>query len=131
MKPLKSPRRVPVAKSWVEFAESGIRNESRRPSVPTPVSPPPLPPRASPPHPYSTTPPPLPPAKSWVNFEEIPERRKPPKKIQTIPSRGPVLEVEAAGGGVTYSYVKPEDCRLESFACCKFGLQTRSSFGLA
>lgn len=37
-----------------------------------------------------STPPPLPPKsvqKDWINFEEIPERRKPPKRIQTIPSR--------------------------------------------
>ncbi|KAF4523354.1 hypothetical protein B566_EDAN005508 [Ephemera danica] len=114
-RPLKSPhRKTPVAKSWAEFAESGFQSDSRRPSMPSPASPPPLPPRTSPPQ-NAGTPPPLPPAKSWVNFEEIPERRKPPKKIQTIPNRGPVLEGDAA----SYSYVKPEDC-----SCCvdAFGL---------
>ncbi|CAG9765434.1 unnamed protein product [Ceutorhynchus assimilis] len=63
-------------------------------------------------------PPPLPPKgiqkKSWINFEEVPERRKPPKRIQTIPSRG---QIDIPGGlikdNVVYTYVNPEECKCE------------------
>ncbi|KAJ8683859.1 hypothetical protein QAD02_019651 [Eretmocerus hayati] len=61
---------------------------------------------------------PKPPA-NWINFEEIPERRKPPKRIQTVPridddSRHQVGH--GHGGGPNsgqYSYVQPEECRCE------------------
>ncbi|CAK1543316.1 unnamed protein product [Leptosia nina] len=41
----------------------------------------------------------------WIDFSEVPERRKQPKRIQTLPSgtREPVV----------FSYVPPEHCRCE------------------
>ncbi|KDR08901.1 hypothetical protein L798_00555, partial [Zootermopsis nevadensis] len=120
----KSPRRV--TKTWFEFAEQGLQSprEYRKPSLsqssersvlsPSPP-PPPLPPRAQ-----ATPPPQTPPPKptGWINFEEIPEKRKPPKRIQTIPSRG-TLDLPSdsskpiAAENTVYSYVNPEECKCE------------------
>lgn len=67
--------------------------------------------------PAESTPPPLPPKgvqKEWINFEEIPERQKPPRRIQTIPSRGQIEAVETEQHeNIVYSYVNPEDCKCE------------------
>ncbi|XP_069681425.1 uncharacterized protein [Periplaneta americana] len=120
----KSPRRI--TKTWFEFAEQGLQSprEYRKPSLsqsseksvtsPSPP-PPPLPPRAQP-TPPPQTPPPKP--TGWINFEEIPEKRKPPKRIQTIPSRGTLdLPGDASKPGsvekTVYSYVNPEECKCE------------------
>lgn len=86
----KSPRRFSGAKggkSWFEFAEAGLQSprDYRKSSLTTTPSPPPLPPRASPPStvglstsaPQSTA--------SWINFDELPEKRKLPKRITTVP----------------------------------------------
>ncbi|XP_060530594.1 uncharacterized protein LOC132704552 isoform X2 [Cylas formicarius] len=62
-------------------------------------------------------PPPLPPKgvqKSWINFEEIPEKRKPPRRIQTIPSRGQIEVPDMVlQENVVYTYVNPEECKCE------------------
>lgn len=96
----KSPRKIGNT-NWFEFAEKGITSQRQ-----TPVS-----------HEADITPPPLPPKgmqKEWINFEEIPERRKPPKRIQTIPSRGNIEVPESVlQDNVVYSYVNPEDCKCE------------------
>ncbi|XP_030754530.1 uncharacterized protein LOC115881253 [Sitophilus oryzae] len=67
--------------------------------------------------PVEETPPPLPPKgvqKSWINFEEVPERRKPPKRIQTIPSRGHIDVPEfMVKDNIVYTYVNPEECKCE------------------
>ncbi|GAB0092287.1 hypothetical protein DMENIID0001_072770 [Sergentomyia squamirostris] len=105
----KSPRRIstPSGKSWFEFAEQGIkgvggdssRRSSGQPEDDTP--PPPLPPRKSQP---SVT--------QWINFENIPEKRKPPKRITTLPSAK-----DSRSGTpphqVQYNYVNPEECQCE------------------
>ncbi|XP_063229308.1 uncharacterized protein LOC134534737 [Bacillus rossius redtenbacheri] len=112
-----SRRGTITAKSWVEFAEHGLQSprEFRKTSPTSP--PPPLPPRAQPTPPLPITPPPKP--STWINFDEIPEKRKPAKRIQTIPSRGSVdlpeaskVQVESSKS-VVYSYVNPEDCKCE------------------
>lgn len=89
---LKSPRRHAV-NTFTEFA--GKVPESGRKSAGKSTSPPPLPPRA--------------PARpsNWINFEEIPEKRKAPKRIQTIP------RAEDEGKASGYSYVQPEECKCE------------------
>lgn len=98
-------------KSWTEFAEQNIQG----PSVTTPLSakndkpledfpPPPLPPRKS----LSST--------KWIDFENIPEKRQPPKKITTIPSKDPLNEkshVSKSSQRVHYNYVDPEECQCE------------------
>lgn len=102
----KSPRRISsgsCTKTWFEFAEQGISNAGTRKSSTSHESDsdqaPPLPPRA--PVPKS----------QWINFEDIPERRKLPKRIQTIPSR---TNIEVANDAtVVYTYVNPEDCKCE------------------
>ncbi|KAL4705780.1 hypothetical protein ACJJTC_016374 [Scirpophaga incertulas] len=43
---------------------------------------------------------------SWIDFEEVPERRKQPKRIQTLPAAAREL----------VSYAAPEDCRCECHA---------------
>ncbi|XP_033175616.1 uncharacterized protein LOC100748761 isoform X3 [Bombus impatiens] len=89
---LKSPRKH-AANTFMEFA--GKVPDGGRKSAGKSPSPPPLPPRA-------TARP-----SNWINFEEIPEKRKAPKRIQTIPR--PEDEVKSGG----YSYVQPEECRCE------------------
>lgn len=95
---IKSPRKTTENANWSGFAEKGISNQRRQSRE-------------------ETTPPPLPPKgiqKEWINFEEIPERRKAPKRIQTIPSRGTIEVPEAVlQENVVYSYVNPEDCKCE------------------
>ncbi|XP_012151265.2 uncharacterized protein LOC100883046 isoform X1 [Megachile rotundata] len=89
---LKSPRKH-AANTFMEFA--GKVPDGGRKSAGKSPSPPPLPPRAS------ARP------SNWINFEEIPEKRKAPKRIQTIPR--PDDEGKSAG----YNYVQPEECRCE------------------
>lgn len=47
---------------------------------------------------------------NWINFEEIPEKRKAPKRIQTIPRSEDEIAKTITGG---YSYVQPEECKCE------------------
>jgi hypothetical protein len=99
-KTVKSPRK-PGNTNWFEFAEKGISTSGRRSSLTQ----------------ESDTPPPLPPKgiqKEWINFEEIPERRKPPKRIQTLPSRGHIDVADSVlQDNVVYNYVNPEECKCE------------------
>ncbi|XP_045452120.1 serine/arginine repetitive matrix protein 1 [Melitaea cinxia] len=44
----------------------------------------------------------------WIDFSELPERRKQPKRIQTLPA--------TARDAVVFSYVPPERCRCECHA---------------
>lgn len=44
----------------------------------------------------------------WIDFSEVPERRKLPKRIQTLPA--------TARDSVVFSYVPPERCRCECHA---------------
>ncbi|KRT79173.1 hypothetical protein AMK59_6830 [Oryctes borbonicus] len=112
---IKSPRRSTGNTNWLEFAEKKIATQQRRASLPhesdtTTTSPPPLPAKGL--------------QKEWINFEEIPERRKPPKRIQTIPSRGNIEVPESVlQDNVVYSYVNPEDCKCE---CHEFNARSRN-----
>ncbi|GJQ76362.1 hypothetical protein Trydic_g14737 [Trypoxylus dichotomus] len=112
---IKSPRRSTGNTNWLEFAEKKISTQQRRASLPHEADT------------TTTTPPPLPPKglqKEWINFEEIPERRKPPKRIQTIPSRGNIEVPESVlQDNVVYSYVNPEDCKCE---CHEFNARSRN-----
>ncbi|XP_017763410.1 PREDICTED: PHD finger protein rhinoceros isoform X2 [Eufriesea mexicana] len=108
---LKSPRKH-AANTFMEFA--GKVPDGGRKSTGKSPSPPPLPPRAT-----------VRPS-NWINFEEIPEKRKAPKRIQTIPR--PEDEVKSGG----YSYVQPEECRCECHeesrrASMKEAVATRTS----
>ncbi|XP_044255344.1 titin isoform X2 [Tribolium madens] len=99
-KTVKSPRKpsnTPTTTNWFEFAEKGIHT-GRRSSLTQDETPPPLPPKGV--------------QKEWINFEEIPERRKAPKRIQTLPSRGHI-EVAENVDNVVYNYVNPEECKCE------------------
>ncbi|PSN45803.1 hypothetical protein C0J52_10771 [Blattella germanica] len=55
--------------------------------------------------------------KTWFEFaeQEIPEKRKAPKRIQTIPSRGTLdlPDVPKTAEKTVYSYVNPEECKCE------------------
>ncbi|KAK6627803.1 hypothetical protein RUM44_010282 [Polyplax serrata] len=118
----KSPRRFSAkGKSWFEFAEEGLQSprDQRKSSLRTSPSPPPLPPTSSPPSVLSTSAPPT--ASSWINFEELPEKRKQPKRITTVPAHrnsddgGNLTEKPGPSGteNVVYNYVSPEDCQCE------------------
>ena len=47
---------------------------------------------------------------NWINFEEIPEKRKAPKRIQTIPRPEDEIAKTVSSG---YNYVQPEECKCE------------------
>ncbi|KAK4886634.1 hypothetical protein RN001_002905 [Aquatica leii] len=92
----KSPRKP--GSNWFTFSDKGQKHPS--PTQDADITPPPLPPKGV--------------QKEWINFEEIPERRKPPRRIQTIPSRGTIEVPESVlQDNVVYSYVNPEDCKCE------------------
>ncbi|XP_055592671.1 uncharacterized protein LOC129744261 isoform X2 [Uranotaenia lowii] len=106
----RSPRKTSISsgKNWFEFAEQGIGSTSQaQPSInssngdQTTVT-------------EEEPPPPLPPRKSqqWIDFESIPEKRKTPKRITTVPQREASIETNQVGG-VMYNYVKPEECQCE------------------
>lgn len=64
-------------------------------------------------------PPALPPRKSltnkWIDFENIPEKRQPPKKITTIPSssKDQTSEKNHPSKSAVRNYVAPEDCQCD------------------
>lgn len=96
----RSPRRVSndSNKAWFEFGgndeEQMVPTDIRKKSTVTEdPQPPPLPPRKSQP---------------WIDFENIPEKRKPPKKITTLPTKESTPEK-----GVVYNFVNPEECQCE------------------
>ncbi|XP_041630951.1 pneumococcal serine-rich repeat protein isoform X2 [Drosophila kikkawai] len=96
----KSPRRVSNAsgKSWFEFAEEGLRannnlerKDSAKQLLPV-VTPPPQVQNQSPRTPSANLEEPKPKASTqrklsghWIDFENIPEKRKPAKRITTLP----------------------------------------------
>lgn len=115
----KSPRRTSNAsgKSWFEFAEQGIGVTTTTAST-TICSPsaqstyagerkdslqentPPLPPRKA----QNTS--------EWINFDNIPEKRKPPKRITTLPHKNTSSDISNAHH-IQYNFVNPEDCQCE------------------
>lgn len=108
----RSPRRVSNSsgKSWFEYEARGeCTDQFEEPP------PPPLPPRAT-----ATS---IAVAAStnhsqWINFENIPEKRKPPKRITTVPHKDPGITPAADPGDTTaattvYQFVKPDECQCE------------------
>ncbi|XP_034938882.1 uncharacterized protein [Chelonus insularis] len=106
---MKSPRKHST-NTFTEFAERVVPDAIKKTVAKSPSPPPPLPPRA----PARPT--------NWINFEEIPERRKAPKRIQTIPR----AEDEVKGG---FTYVQPEDCRCECHEESRRATNRESSTG--
>ncbi|KAH8245051.1 hypothetical protein KR032_004376 [Drosophila birchii] len=114
----KSPRRVSNAsgKSWFEFAEEGLRannnlerKDSAKQLLPVVTPPPQAQPQQSqqsPRTPSSNLEEPKPKASTqrklsghWIDFENIPEKRKPAKRITTLPKE--TLASSTAGAGLT------------------------------
>lgn len=105
----KSPRRVSNSsgKSWFEYEARGEPTDQFEEPPP-----PPLPPRAT--------------ATSmaagvatannhsqWVNFENIPEKRKPPKRITTVPHKDSTMIGTGECATTVYQFVKPDECQCE------------------
>lgn len=104
----KSPRRVSNAsgKNWFEFAEQGIGGTSNtlcspsnshgkeiqmdsptvRKSVQNTIE--------------------------WIDFENIPEKRKPAKRITTLPHKDQMMG-ESSSHHIQYNYVNPDECQCE------------------
>lgn len=127
----KSPRRISTSsqKSWFDFA-AGANKPTATGTPPTPPivpeddqPPPPLPPRkpititttASTTSTTTSTPSSsgggrasatTAGSQQWINFEDIPEKKKMPKKITALP-------VKEQPHHVQYNYVNPEDCQCE------------------
>lgn len=51
------------------------------------------------------------PTPDWIDFENIPEKRKPAKRITTLPHKDSLL-VESPHQ-VQYNYVNPDECQCE------------------
>lgn len=111
---MRSPRKasIPSGKNWFEFAEQRIISSAQaqtfsngeettftNQSSNMEEEPPPLPPRKS-----ST--------QQWIDFDSIPEKRKPPKRISTIP-QAESSDDKVQLAGVVYNYVQPEECQCE------------------
>lgn len=99
----KSPRRISNGsgnKTWFDFGETGGEqsDEKRGSATDDEPPPPPLPPRK----PSQTT--------QWIDFDNIPEKRKPAKKITTLPSKDSSIDRSHI---VQYNYVNPEECQCE------------------
>ncbi|CAH0561224.1 unnamed protein product [Brassicogethes aeneus] len=83
--------------NWQEFAEIG---KITRTTPTAAEEPPPLPPKGM--------------QKEWIDFEQIPEKRRHPKRIQTIPGRDKdKLHKKVSQDGVVYNYVNPDECVCE------------------
>lgn len=101
----KSPRRVSNAsgKNWFEFAEQGIGGTSNVLCSPSTSHgkeiQPDTPVRKS-----SNT-------ADWIDFENIPEKRKPAKRITTLPHKDPLIG--ESSHHVQYNYVNPDECQCE------------------
>lgn len=100
---LKSPHR-PTGSGHNSFSEFAGRVRSL--SLAKSPSPPPLPPRApttclTTVQPSIKSAPPLTTARptGWINFEEIPEKRKAPKRIQTVPRLEDNVKHSQSGSG--------------------------------
>ncbi|XP_045479226.1 uncharacterized protein LOC123684130 isoform X2 [Harmonia axyridis] len=92
----KSPKK-PVNTNWFDFAE---KCHTGRKSSGEAETPPPLPPKGV--------------QREWINFEEVPERKKLAKRIQTIPSRGHIdVPDTVLQDHVVYNYVNPDECKCE------------------
>ncbi|GBP22305.1 hypothetical protein EVAR_22591_1 [Eumeta japonica] len=111
----KSPRRGSQStQPWEKFAERGLPHTPARRASTTATSSAGIATST-----LSTT---LPSKPHWINFEEVPERRKQPKRIQTIPrEKTPEMRRsenrsgagDASATEVVYCYVAPEECRCE------------------
>lgn len=88
----------PTRINWQEFAETAIATRTTPTASEEP--PPPLPPRGV--------------QREWIDFEQIPEKRRHPKRIQTIPGRDKEkLSKKFSQEGVLYNYVNPDECVCE------------------
>lgn len=102
----KSPRRVSNAsgKNWFEFAEQGIGgggtlhspSNSHAKDIHGDDS-------TSRKAPKNTT--------EWIDFDNIPEKRKPAKRITTLPHKDPAMG--ETSHHVQYNYVNPDECQCE------------------
>ncbi|XP_058978323.1 serine/arginine repetitive matrix protein 2 isoform X3 [Musca domestica] len=116
----KSPRRISNAsgKSWFEFAEEGLRattahlerrdsnkqlmqQQQKPPAAAMTVREPPTKPKQEVTKPKTPTTKPRTPTQRklsghWIDFENIPEKRKPPKKITTLPRDSSSVKASAA-----------------------------------
>lgn len=109
----KSPRRVSNSsgKSWFEYEARGETTDQFEEPPP-----PPLPPRATV---VSTAATATTASHSpWINFENIPEKRKPPKRITTVPQKDPAVASSPCATGdstatTVYQFVKPDECQCE------------------
>lgn len=104
----KSPRRVSNSsgKSWFEYEARGEHTDQFEEPPP-----PPLPPRAPTAHTAATTTTTTAAHSQWINFENIPEKRKPPKRITTVPHKEtPAGDAQAT---TVYQFVKPDECQCE------------------
>lgn len=103
----RSPRRTSnaSAKSWFEFAEQDLgaqticspSNSQAGVSIMCSSEQ-----KGGPAHGVVTT--------EWIDFDKIPEKRKPAKRITTLPHKDSATETVA---NVQYNYVNPDECQCE------------------
>lgn len=122
----KSPRRASntSGKSWFEFAEQGLGGTPTSAGLGSDFR-----------NPFEEDPPPLPARKpqnvsQWINFENIPEKRKPPKRIQTLPSKDSGSSSSHKHGGLAgdgVNFVNPEECQCECHESERDGSSSKGS----
>lgn len=106
----KSPRRVSNSsgKSWFEYEARGEPTDQFEEPPP-----PPLPPRATATSAAAAASTNL---SQWINFENIPEKRKPPKRITTVPHKDSACtggDSSTTNTTTVYQFVKPDECQCE------------------
>lgn len=105
----KSPRRISNAsgKNWFEFAEQGIGGTSNTLCSPSNSHGNDIP-TDSP-----TVRKPVQNTAEWIDFENIPEKRKPAKRITTLPHKDQMMMAESSSHHIHYNYVNPDECQCE------------------
>lgn len=99
----KSPRRISNAsgKNWFEFAEQGIGGTSNTLCSPS----------NSHGKEFQTDSTMRRNTAEWIDFENIPEKRKPAKRITTLPHKDPIMG--ESSHHIQYNYVNPDECQCE------------------
>lgn len=102
----RSPRRTSNAsgKNWFEFAEQGIGGGGTLNSPSSSAHPRDIQDESAGSRKTSIQ------ITEWIDFENIPEKRKPAKRITTLPYKEPMPET---AHHLQYNYVNPDECQCE------------------
>lgn len=117
---MKSPRRISNAsgKNWFEFAEQGIGGTSNTLCSPSNSHGKEIPSDSQ------TVRRPVQNTAEWIDFENIPEKRKPAKRITTLPHKDQMMG--ETSHHIQYNYVNPDECQCECHGAERDGGSNKS-----